>query len=126
MTYSMAFFCHPQKLRRTKEKIMADYANRVLSNAPGKWYVDSTCIDCDLCRETAPGILARDDDAASSIVVRQPETESDERNAQEALDGCPTNSIGNDGPKASAPNGHASATGTTDAGPGSSGPGPRL
>ena len=33
---------------------MADIANRYGENAPGKFYVDNQCIDCDLCRETAP------------------------------------------------------------------------
>jgi 4Fe-4S single cluster domain of Ferredoxin I len=33
---------------------MADVANKYPENAPGKFYVDEQCIDCDLCRETAP------------------------------------------------------------------------
>ena len=33
---------------------MADAANKYAENVPGKFYVDDQCIDCDLCRETAP------------------------------------------------------------------------
>ena len=34
---------------------MAVMANRYFENVTGKFYVDNQCIDCDLCRETAPG-----------------------------------------------------------------------
>ena len=33
---------------------MADRMDKVPENVPGRFYVDATCIDCDLCRETAP------------------------------------------------------------------------
>ena len=33
---------------------MADIANKYSDNITGKFYVDNQCIDCDLCRETAP------------------------------------------------------------------------
>ena len=33
---------------------MADVANKYSENVDGKFYVDDQCIDCDLCRETAP------------------------------------------------------------------------
>ncbi len=33
---------------------MADRDHKVPENVPGRYYVDVTCIDCDLCRETAP------------------------------------------------------------------------
>ena len=38
---------------------MADIANRYTDNVPGKFYVDNQCIDCDLCRETAPANFTR-------------------------------------------------------------------
>ena len=34
---------------------MADRNDRVPENVSGRFYVDSTCIDCDLCREAARG-----------------------------------------------------------------------
>ena len=41
---------------------MADIANKYSENVPGKFYVDDQCIDCDLCRETAPANFTRSDD----------------------------------------------------------------
>jgi len=77
---------------------MADYKDRLPQNAPGRWYVDSNCIDCDLCRETAPAVFRRDEDGGNSIVFHQPETEEELRLAHEAMTGCPVEAIGNDGP----------------------------
>ena len=42
---------------------MADIANKYAENVSGKFYVDDQCIDCDLCRETAPANFRRSDDA---------------------------------------------------------------
>ena len=38
---------------------MADIANRYPENVTGKFFVDNQCIDCDLCRETAPNNFTR-------------------------------------------------------------------
>jgi len=51
---------------------MADIANRYPDNNPGKYYVDNQCIDCDLCRETAPNNFKRSDDGGFSFVYKQP------------------------------------------------------
>ena len=63
----------------------------------GRYYVEASCIDCDMCRETAPGVFKHDDDIAYSIVHRQPVTPDEIQRAEEALADCPSNSIGNDG-----------------------------
>jgi ferredoxin len=76
---------------------MADLNSRLAQNTPGRWYVDSNCIDCDLCRETAPSVFRRDDDGGYSIVFRQPETDEEKKLAAEAKEGCPVEAIGNDG-----------------------------
>lgn len=81
---------------------MADNKDRLPQNVPGRWYVDSNCIDCDLCRETAPTVFRRDDDGGNSVVFHQPETEEEFRLAEEARNGCPVEAIGNDGPPAPA------------------------
>jgi ferredoxin len=75
---------------------MANKQEKNPGNVPGRWYVDSSCIDCDLCRETAPGIYDRNPEIGRSIVVRQPVTMEELIQAQEALEGCPTESIGNE------------------------------
>ena len=76
---------------------MADKINRLPQNVAGAYYVDSTCVDCDLCRNTAPDFFKRDDENSVSFVYRQPVTPEERALAEEARQGCPTESIGNDG-----------------------------
>ena len=80
-----------------REKAMADAANKYAENVPGKFYVDDQCIDCDLCRETAPANFKRNDDGGHSYVYKQPETPEEEGLCKEAMEGCPVEAIGNDG-----------------------------
>ena len=47
---------------------MADAANKYAENVGGKYYVDNQCIDCDLCRETAPDTFTRNVDGGYSFV----------------------------------------------------------
>jgi ferredoxin len=76
---------------------MAKYKDRFEQNSPGRWYVDRECIDCDLCRETAPETFRREDEIGYSVVFRQPQTPEEVERAEEARSGCPTEAIGNDG-----------------------------
>lgn len=76
---------------------MADLENKYPDNVVGKYYVDDQCIDCDLCRETAPDNFTRNDDNGYSFVKKQPETEEEESLCKEAMEGCPVEAIGNDG-----------------------------
>jgi ferredoxin len=76
---------------------MADKTQKVPESVPGRFYVDATCIDCDLCRETAPRHFVRQDDAGYSYVVRQPETPAEEAACLAAMEECPVEAIGNDG-----------------------------
>ena len=71
---------------------MAQPALRIAQNAPGDFYVDSTCIDCDACRQIAPTIF--EDAGDQSVVRRQPQTPGELLAAQKALLTCPTSSIG--------------------------------
>ncbi|MFN0075722.1 MAG: ferredoxin [Prosthecobacter sp.] len=57
----------------------------------------SSCIDCGLCPSTAPSHFRRDDEIGQSFVFRQPETAEEIALCREALEGCPTESIGEDG-----------------------------
>ena len=79
------------------EKIMADAANKYAENVDGKFYVDDQCIDCDLCRETAPANFKRNDDGGYSYVYKQPESPEEEALCKEAMEGCPVEAIGSDG-----------------------------
>jgi ferredoxin len=75
-------------------KIMADVANRYPENLAGKYYVDNQCIDCDLCRETAPSNFGRNDDGGYSYVFKQPSSPDEEKLCKEAMEGCPVEAIG--------------------------------
>jgi ferredoxin len=74
--------------------IMADVANKYPENVGGKYYVDNQCIDCDLCRETAPDNFKRNDDGGYSFVYKQPENPDEEARCKEAKEGCPVEAIG--------------------------------
>ena len=76
---------------------MAERTERLNENVKGPYYVDSTCIDCDMCRSTAPDFFRRDEEIGMSVVYRQPDTETGRELAEEALHDCPTGSIGSDG-----------------------------
>lgn len=76
---------------------MADKSLRLSSNVPGAYYVTEDCIDCDLCRETAPSSFGRDDASGFSTVSRQPTTDNEIRMAENAMEACPVEAIGNDG-----------------------------
>ena len=41
---------------------MASKDDRYPENVPGKFYVDTQCIDCDVCRVTAPANFTRQED----------------------------------------------------------------
>lgn len=75
---------------------MADWKKRVLENTEGEFFVDSTCIDCDTCRQLAPAIF--EDGGNTSFVRTQPQTLGEIRAATQALLACPTGSIGTRGP----------------------------
>lgn len=76
---------------------MATYSDRTPENVPGRYYIDTSCIDCDQCRVMAPDFFARNEDTGLSFVRRQPATEEEIALAEEALAACATASIGNDG-----------------------------
>lgn len=71
---------------------MADIKKRLPYNVEGEFFVDSTCIDCDACRQLAPETFA--DSGDYSLVYAQPQTEEARRQAMRALLACPTGSIG--------------------------------
>lgn len=71
---------------------MANYDKRVPENVGGEFFVDSTCIDCDTCRQLAPRTFGEAADTA--FVHAQPTGAADRREALRALVCCPTGSIG--------------------------------
>jgi ferredoxin len=76
---------------------MATLQTRNAGNTAGKYYVDDSCIDCDVCRTEAPEFFRRDDDLGFSVVIKQPVTPEEIAAVEAVLSGCPTESIGSDG-----------------------------
>jgi ferredoxin len=76
---------------------MANKDDKLSSNAAGKWYVDSSCIDCDVCRTTAPNNFKANEDEGYSYVCKQPDNAEEQGQCEEAKASCPVEAIGDDG-----------------------------
>ena len=74
---------------------MADRKKIVKTNVEGDFFVDTTCINCDTCRQLASSVFKEHGDYSS--VFKQPENKEERINATRALLSCPTGSIGNSG-----------------------------
>lgn len=79
--------------------MLADYKNRFEQNVPGQVYVDDQCIACDACVVEAPKFFEMNDQEGHAYVKLQPQSESDWKDAQAAVDACPVDAIGLDGEK---------------------------
>ncbi|HYG76982.1 MAG TPA: ferredoxin [Planctomycetota bacterium] len=76
---------------------MASAADKYKDNVPGPFFTDTQCIDCDLCRQTAPKNFARNAEGGYTYVCKQPSDEEERKLCQQALEECPVEAIGNDG-----------------------------
>jgi len=72
---------------------MAQRSLAVAANVKGDLFVDSTCIECDTCRELAPDVFGSLD-SGQSFVRSQPSDDATWRRALHAVVSCPTSSIG--------------------------------
>jgi ferredoxin len=75
---------------------MADPTQRLPENVPGTFYVDATCIDCERCREVAPGHFTRQETGRYSYVFAQPADEAEITLCLQAIEECPVEAIGQD------------------------------
>ena len=66
---------------------------RLTQNKPGPFYVDSSCIFCNLCIEISPVLFEMVGDCEWAVVKRQPDNSELIAKALEALEGCPMGSI---------------------------------
>jgi glyoxylase-like metal-dependent hydrolase (beta-lactamase superfamily II)/ferredoxin len=85
----------PRRLlpRQTRYAVgMADPKRAVPGSAPGAWFVDDSCMNCDASRQCAPTIFGERN--GQSVVLRQPTTPDEITQATRALLSCPTSSIG--------------------------------
>jgi glyoxylase-like metal-dependent hydrolase (beta-lactamase superfamily II)/ferredoxin len=71
---------------------MANLRKKLPTNVDGNFYVDSTCINCDTCRQLAPATFAEHGDYSS--VRSQPQSPREVQQAYQALLACPVGSIG--------------------------------
>lgn len=76
---------------------MADKEAKWQQNAKGKYYVDDQCIACDACVMEAPDFFVMNDEDSHAYVVKQPQTDQDMQDCEEALNACPVAAIGDDG-----------------------------
>ncbi|MDH3295207.1 MAG: ferredoxin [Acidimicrobiia bacterium] len=75
---------------------MARLDARHPAGAPGPWFVDDRCIDCDAARHVAPGLIARNPGDGVSYFLRQPETLEEIEMAWRAVLVCPIRSVGHE------------------------------
>lgn len=80
------FFCPRESAQ------MARVKNRLPSNVPGNFYVDSSCIDCGACEWLAPETF--EDDGGKARVFRQPFSAQERIRALGAVTACPVAAIG--------------------------------
>ena len=76
---------------------MADKTQKQALNILGRMYVDVSCIDCDLCRITAPSNFKADEEGGYSYVSKQPENAEEEEQCRQAMADCPVEAIGENG-----------------------------
>ncbi len=62
-------------------------------NVAGRFFVTQNCIDCDLCRDIAPAIFARNEREGYAFVRKQPASDSEVQACLEAAEGCPVEAI---------------------------------
>lgn len=72
---------------------MADLKKKLSENVDGDFFVDSTCIDCDACRQIAPATFGELNEGYS-FVYAQPQNAAEIQAAARALVACPVGSIG--------------------------------
>lgn len=76
---------------------MADSNDKVGENVKGSYFVDSECVSCEACVDTAPGNFKMNEDDSHAYVYKQPESEEEKNACEDALAECPVDAIGNNG-----------------------------
>jgi len=76
---------------------MADKSDRHPDNVSGKFYVDSSCIGCNVCLEEAPGNFDFDEYTDNAYVFKQPQSDDELKACKSAMAACPVESIGDNG-----------------------------
>ena len=62
------------------------------------FYVDKECILCSVCSDAAPNNFRMSDDEDHDVCYKQPDGEEELEQCFEAMENCPVEAIGDDGP----------------------------
>ncbi|NQT60655.1 MAG: ferredoxin [Bacteroidetes bacterium] len=76
---------------------MADKSDKHPDNVSGKFYVDSSCIGCNVCLDEAPGSFDYDQYTDNAYVFKQPKSDDELMACKSAMAVCPVDSIGDNG-----------------------------
>lgn len=76
---------------------MADKQKKTSGSVDGPYYVDTNCIACGACLVDAPDFIAMNEEIGFAYFYKQPVTEAERSQCEEATIACPVESIGNDG-----------------------------
>lgn len=76
---------------------MADIDSRITENEPGRFYVDTACINCAACKFQAPEHFEVIPGVEMYRIRRQPANADELDRVLEAMEVCPVGSIGDDG-----------------------------
>ena len=76
---------------------MANKNSKQPLNAPGAWYVDTSCALCRTCLEEAPELVKVNREETAVYFAKQPVSDVETAAARRAMEVCPTLAIGNDG-----------------------------
>lgn len=80
--------------KKTKNQSNTVGLNQTHSNGvPGAYFVDDSCTDCDLCRETAPNNFKRDAAKGVAYVFKQPSNPQESSQCSAAKNTCPVKAI---------------------------------
>lgn len=66
-------------------------------NVPGKFYVDTRCINCSICREIAPDNFKTNHEDGYEYVCKQPDDDREASLIMEAMVLCPVDAVKDNG-----------------------------
>ncbi|MBI3005883.1 MAG: ferredoxin [Ignavibacteriales bacterium] len=78
---------------------MEELATRISDNAPGKYYVTSSCNGCGICFSYALQNFMYSNDSTYYYVYSQPVDKREETDIRRAMEVCPMDCIRDDGDK---------------------------
>ena len=75
------------------------FGESTVSGKRVSFFVDKECILCSVCSDAAPNNFRMSDQEDHDICYKQPENSEELAQCYEALENCPVEAIGDQGPK---------------------------